>query len=636
MSNQTNHGFQPYDQQVPPGPVIPDPEHWLQRVEVHSGLAMLRDDLRAITAAADHLDEVINRLVNLAVSRSILLGAAWYQQPVGEDLELLAIRLSTPALDNQSVRGQMLQAAHETLQQKKLQVFKSDRVRNASMICVPFSVNERIAGVVCGIVHDSQQNTVQALLVCQAVVTHFEQWRDGEELAEMAFELRSVAAVLELLGKVHQCDSVKEACFTIAHQLQDHFRCDYVAVGLKSQEQAATRLIAISSIADFDQNARISALFCAAFDEAIMHGSYTVFPPRAQDQRNATLAHRTLAKQMRCEAAITVPVRNDHEDIVGAITLLGHRQLDRNATARNLVQALEHPLGGGLEVVKYAEGGWLKQLLRRLLSSEKTSLKWSLVAVALIASIAMLVPVPYRVQCDCTAEPVTRSVSVAPFEGLLENTLVEPGDLVSKGQPLARMDGREIRFEMAGVIADRNRALKQRDSHMASHEVTRALMADLEGAQLEMKRQVLADRESNLEIVSSVTGMVLAGSIDHRENYPVSRGQVLFEIAPLEQLKIELAVPADEIMYIELGQMVHLRLDGFGTKKLTGEIHRIRPSSTIRDEKNVFIAELVLDNSEGNIRPGMKGLARIYTSPKRLGWTIFHRPWERLVSAIGL
>ena len=634
MTNETHQAFQPYDQRTFAAPMDRQSDSTLENVQVNEGLATLRADLQAITSTSDNMDQAIVSFINLAVSRSTLLGAAWYQQPVGVDPELWAAQFSNPALDNPSILGQLLDAGRETLEKQQPQVFKTDRIRNATVICVPFSINEKVAGVVCGIVHDSRHNRVQAMLVCQAIVTHFEQWRDNEELTEMAFELRSSAAVLELLGKVHQCDSTQMACITIAQQLQSHLRCDYVAVGLK--QNAGCRLAAISSVADFDENSTVTGLFRAAFDEAMVRASYTAFPPRSNAQRNATLAHRKLAQQMRTEAAITIPLRNDQDEIIGAIAFLGHRQLDRNASTRNLIRALEHPLGGGIEMVKYAEGGWLRRVGRILVSREKTSLKWALVAVGLITLIAMFIPVPYRIHCKCTAEPVRRSVSVAPFDGLLQDTRVEPGDIVSAGQTLAIMDGREIRFEKAGVVADRNRAIKQRDTHMANHEVPEAMMADLESMQLEMKRRVLEDRENNLEIASNVDGIVLTGSIDQRENFPVSRGQLLYEIAPLDELKIELAVPADEVLHVKIGQPVKFRLDGFGTENLDGTVCRIRPSSTIRDEQNVFVAEVILDNRLGFVRPGMKGTARIHAEHQRLGWTIFHRPWERFISAIGL
>jgi hypothetical protein len=65
-------------------------------------------------------------------------------------------------------------------------------------------------------------------------------------------------------------------------------------------------------------------------------------------------------------------------------------------------------------------------------------------------------------------------------------------------------------------------------------------------------------------------------------------------------------------------------------------ISRIRPSTTIRNDENVFVAEAVLDNESGAVRPGMEGNARVYGTRRTLGWCLFHQPWEKIVTAIGL
>jgi hypothetical protein len=35
-----------------------------------------------------------------------------------------------------------------------------------------------------------------------------------------------------------------------------------------------------------------------------------------------------------------------------------------------------------------------------------------------------------------------------------------------------------------------------------------------------------------------------------------------------------------------------------------------------------------LDNSDGWLRPGLKGTARIVTPRRSLAWILFHKPWD--------
>ncbi|MCZ6773228.1 MAG: hypothetical protein O7G83_14790, partial [Proteobacteria bacterium] len=59
------------------------------------------------------------------------------------------------------------------------------------------------------------------------------------------------------------------------------------------------------------------------------------------------------------------------------------------------------------------------------------------------------------------------------------------------------------------------------------------------------------------------------------------------------------------------------------------------PRSEIREHENVFIAEVKLDNSDLQLRPGMKGRAKIIGRRHLLAWNLFHKPCESLLLWLG-
>ena len=63
-----------------------------------------------------------------------------------------------------------------------------------------------------------------------------------------------------------------------------------------------------------------------------------------------------------------------------------------------------------------------------------------------------------------------------------------------------------------------------------------------------------------------------------------------------------------------------------------GALARIHPRSVTREKDNVFLGEVPLDNADGALRPGMKGRATVRTGPRSLGWVLFHRPWNYLMT----
>ena len=95
----------------------------------------------------------------------------------------------------------------------------------------------------------------------------------------------------------------------------------------------------------------------------------------------------------------------------------------------------------------------------------------------------------------------------APQAGKIVDRLAEPGDIVSEGQLLARMDGREVRLKLAEIAAEMHRAGKQRDSHQARHQVPEAVMAELEIERLEASSKLLQLREDGLEVASPIAGV---------------------------------------------------------------------------------------------------------------------------------
>ena len=207
---------------------------------------------------------------------------------------------------------------------------------------------------------------------------------------------------------------------------------------------------------------------------------------------------------------------------------------------------------------------------------------------------------------------------------------VEPGDRVSQNQPLAEVDGRTIRWELMGVHAKRQKTARQRDIELAEQNIPEMILADLENQKLLSDEKILEYQRDNLMIRSPIDGVVLSGSLERAEAASVETGQVLFEIAPLDRMKVEIEIPADDIGHVVIGSHVRVRLQG-SNELIEGQVNRLHPRSEIRNSTNVFVAEVEFEN-ELNLMPGMKGNAKIVCETKSLGWCLFHKPVNQLRS----
>ena len=154
-------------------------------------------------------------------------------------------------------------------------------------------------------------------------------------------------------------------------------------------------------------------------------------------------------------------------------------------------------------------------------------------------------------------------------------------------------------------------------------------------ARMDAKATVLRQRSEQLEIRSPVDGVVISGDLRRAEGAPLTTGQTLFEIAPLEEMVLEIGIPEEDIGHISMGQTVESVLNALPDRSWIGTIERIHPRSELVDQDYVFVAEVRFQNELGLLRPGMKGRAKIETAKHPLGWNLFHKAVDQVRFWVG-
>jgi RND family efflux transporter MFP subunit len=253
------------------------------------------------------------------------------------------------------------------------------------------------------------------------------------------------------------------------------------------------------------------------------------------------------------------------------------------------------------------------------------------VLAAVLLTLFALYPAQFKLHPDCQVVPVQINYVAPRFDGLLQKVFVEPGDRVSEGEQLAALDGRELEMELRSVQADSAKALKQRDNHLANGNVAAAQIGLLEYKRLQERAKLLRMRKEQLALSSPVDGIVLSGDLKKAEGSPVSKGQVLFELAPLTTILIALAVADADIAHVQEKNPVTVRFDAFPGRNWQGEIDHISPKSALLQGQNVFVVTFELDNGDNLLQPGMRGQASVQCGRRSLLWIYFHKPWYALV-----
>ena len=475
-----------------------------------------------------------------------------------------------------------------------------------------------------------------ALELLQAAASHISLWRLDQERVADRDQSRATAAVVELISGLQSETSLTSACELLVEQLERYLDCADVAVGVCREHDPLNCQVAARTSGEIGSPSDSLRLCEAALRESLARSEPALWPAQDAGRSHALLAHEQFAREHAMGAVASWTLRDDSGHVTGAI-LVGWREdtPPRLDESRRFVNALAIPLASCVRQRQRCEQNPLARWFR--ITAHRVRSRAGLATLAVVAGLAglMWVPLPHRVACDCQLEPVLRRYVAAPFDGQLRESHVEAGDTVEVGELLAELDGRELRWEASSAKAELHRAQKERAGHLAMHDVGKAQIAEQEAERLELKIQLLEHRLQALAVTAPLAGVVVSGDLERAQGMPVEVGQVLFEIAPLDRMVIEVAIPEHEAAQIREGMPVQIALEAFPDRRWTSRIRRVQPRSELRDQKNVFIAEALLD-AEVQLRPGMRGTARISADSKPLGWILFHRAWASLLIWLGV
>ena len=434
----------------------------------------------------------------------------------------------------------------------------------------------------------------------------------------------------DTLARIFAEQDSKKAMLQLGNSLRALTGCSQVAIGTCTGGHKI-RLKSLTDVTHIDQRTDFVRCLQKGLTECIVQG--VMLTNRELESLPAELSSlfREIAGVGNAELVIGIPLINASSQSTGAVILLWKNQGEAGEMVGKL--AGNTLLAGAVELLQG------RQQKKRLQPAEskpgQLSRPMVLTAIAIFFFLSALIPVPFIIKADCVARPATIRYVVARFDSILKKVTVKPGDRVKTGKTLAELDGNELNLTLAALEADRNKAMRERDSFLARGNTAAAQIAMLNAQRINRQIDLLNERRQNLQLISPVDGVVLTGDLKRIEGSPVSRGKILFEIAPLDKMIIEIAITEDDITYIKPGMETKISFNAFPRTNWHERISRIRPKSEIRFQQNVFIGEFVFNNNAGLLKPGMRGNAAIRSGSRPLGWILLHKPWYSLLRLFG-
>jgi RND family efflux transporter MFP subunit len=466
-----------------------------------------------------------------------------------------------------------------------------------------------------------------AFLVLLQTVAGYLLYREQRLITTRAeWALAQTSGVLEIIRRAGAELDFEKAIRLAVDDLAQFLGGAQVVLTLRTR--GALHVRAISGHAQIDPKSPAHQPWEAAAAEALAHGTRAEFPGTDFP------AQELLAAGLGAARVITLPLARQR----GAVSLAWSSAPDEDAA--RVTRATEPFITQLFELLVRARPAPLVFAVQRAWQRLTARRRRALLCAAGALALLLAFPFRYEIKAECRLAPKVKRVVAAPFAGELRQSTLQPGDAVRAGDVLVEMEERELKLRAAELAAARDRALKQRDRALRNEgegaDFAAAQVADFEARSVGEELALVERKLALLQVRAPIDGVIVAGDLRRAAGQPVPAGQLLFEIAPLDALLVEIDVPDREVSRVRPGQRVKVRLEAFGGQRWRSTLERIHPQSEQREGKNVFIAEAPLDRdaTPAELRPGMKGRAAIATDRRPLLWILGHKFWDWLVTTL--
>ena len=441
---------------------------------------------------------------------------------------------------------------------------------------------------------------------------------------DLHWVLARTGGLLDIFRKLSGEEDHGKACRMAVEALRDYLGCSRVCLGMRGHH--GVRLRAISGVPHLDARSPTHQPIEAAMDEAFADGGQVDFTP-ADAGHGATVAHELLREQTGAVRLTTIPLTDDR----GAVLFEWAAEPDRRTP--ELLEAALPFVPSLFQFIDRAKPVPAAFFFRRIWRRATVNGRRAIVAGTILLAVLLACPFHQTIRADCRLVPKVKRTVAAPFDGQLGRSRVQPGDRVGVGDLLVAMDNRDLKLKQAELTATRDQALKKRDRAISNPEGADFSAAQVAAFEAEgiMQELALVERKLGmLEVKAPIAGTIVSGDLRRAEGQPIRQGQMLFEVAPLDEMIVEIDVRDRDVSHVRTGQPVTFRIEAFGGWSGENVIERLHPQSEQRDGANVFIAEAPVTNGP-ELRPGMRGRAAIEGDRRPLIWILGHRfvEWVR-------
>jgi len=452
----------------------------------------------------------------------------------------------------------------------------------------------------------------------------------GRMMRQARNDVIQFAEALDLMVLLNSEKRYMAAAMTFCNEVASRYRCPRVSLGWLRDKYV--RVQAISHMERFEKKMDAVQTLETAMEEAFDQDEEIVWP-KPRDNVSVARDHETLARVLGVRYIASIPIRLDDAP-VGVLTCerAGEQEPFSEAEVRGLRLLCDQAVRrlGDLKRSDRWFGARMvasvRESLSRILGVENTFSK--LMGLILCAALVVLLfgKLSYRIESSFILKTDDLVYLPAPFEGYIDQVPLQVGDRVNEGDVLLTFDIRELLLQESTAIANQIRYKREAQKARAQNALAEMKIALALEEQAKAQLELVRYRLNHAKLKAPFAGIVVEGDLKELLGAPVRKGDVLFKVARIEKMYIELEVSERDIHELSAGMTGEIAFVSRPKLKFPILVERIDPVAVTKEAGNIFAVRGVFAGEvSGWWRPGMSGVSKIDAGKRNILWILTHR-----------
>ena len=437
---------------------------------------------------------------------------------------------------------------------------------------------------------------------------------------------------LQAVVRAADYKSIHQLCFAIVNSLCTKLGCEQVAIGLANGNDV--KLMAVSGLSEIPKSTPGMQAVHQAMSTCLDRNDISVCQEegRMVDQYESSNCkiHEIWQQIAGGSCVATIPLRIEG-DCIAVLALRRKPHSPFMAEDVKRAQVLGETFAPALPLVDKASRTLVRHVADSTVKLAHYCWSWQgagrkSFAAAIFMFVIWMVfgKVNYEVLAPCKIAAQKVITVASPFDGLVENVLVRPGQRVSQGETI-------LVFDKNDLLTDRNRVLTEIASNqiecnslLQKRQHQEAFLLQSQLNVLEAELQLIDQKIDRSTIRAQADGIVLPTEIHRRIGQFVVIGEPLLELADEKDWHLEIETPENEIRHLKTGQLGEFQSRARPDLVSQCEIISIDPSSQVVGNSNVVLADAAMDSRQAWMKIGMEGFVKIDTGKQPAWWVYLH------------